>query len=86
MEVRILRESDAAAWWQLRLAAIRKRAEFIVSVFNQFITDTESSQAFYDVEYDRLKYDESFHGSPEEKRLDRLLYYFEKILNSSDIV
>jgi hypothetical protein len=66
-------------WWQLRLAAIRKRAEFIVSVFNQFITDTESSQAFYDVEYNRLEYNQSFHGSPEERRLDRLLYYFEKI-------
>jgi uncharacterized membrane protein YbhN (UPF0104 family) len=32
-------------WWQLRLAAIRKRAEFIVSVFNQFITEWISQTA-----------------------------------------
>jgi hypothetical protein len=66
-------------WWQLRAGGIRKRAEFIVSVFNQYITDPESSRALYDIEYDRFKYTERFHGSGEEKSLDRLLYYFEKI-------
>jgi hypothetical protein len=51
----------------------------LFSVFNPFVADAECSQAFYDVEYDRLTYDNSFHGSPEERRLNRLLYYFEKI-------
>lgn len=66
-------------WWQLRAGGIRKRAEFIVSVFNQYITDPESSRALYDIEYDRFNYTERFHESAEEKRLDRLLNYFEKI-------
>lgn len=66
-------------WWQLSLGGIRKRAEFIVSIFNQFVTDSDSSQALYDIEYDRFQYSDSFHGSKEERRIDRLLYYFEKI-------
>jgi hypothetical protein len=66
-------------WWQLRAGGIRKRAEFIVSVFNQYITDPDSSQALYDIEYEKFKYGKRFHDSDEEKRLDRLLSYFEKI-------
>ncbi len=72
-------------WWQLRLGGRRKRAEFIVSVFNQFVTDSESSQALYDIEYDRLKYSERFHESEDERHLDRLLYYFEKIAALYDL-
>ena len=72
-------------WWQLRLGGIRKRAEFIVSVFSQFITDPDSSQAFYDIEYDELRYDGRFHGTKREKQLDRLLYYFEKIAALYDL-
>jgi hypothetical protein len=66
-------------WWQLRLDAIRKRAEFIVSVFSEFVMDKDSARALYDIEYDRFKYTPTFHESVREMRLDRLLYYFEKI-------
>ena len=66
-------------WWQLRIGGIRKRAEFIVSVFNQYVADPETSRMFYDLEYDRFKYDGGFHGSDRERHLDRLLTYFEKI-------
>ena len=66
-------------WWQLRIGGVRKRAEFIVSVFNQYVADPDTSRMFYDLEYGRFKYDGAFHGSDQERHLDRLLSYFEKI-------
>ncbi len=66
-------------WWQLRLGGIRKRAEFIVSVFNQYVTDPLASDIFYEIEYGRFQYNEDFHRSENERKLDRLLSYFEKI-------
>ncbi|MFZ1218019.1 MAG: hypothetical protein WAO00_01945 [Chthoniobacterales bacterium] len=66
-------------WWQLRIGGIRKRAEFIVSVFNQYISDPDTARMFYDLEYGRFQYDGEFHGSDQERHLDRLLSYFEKI-------
>jgi hypothetical protein len=35
--------------------------------------------AYYDVEYNRLKYDEDFHMSPKEIDLDRLLGWLDAI-------
>jgi hypothetical protein len=66
-------------WWQLRLGAIRKRAEFIVSVFNQYVTDPLASDIYYEIEYGRFHYNKDFHRSENERKLDRLLSYFEKI-------
>jgi hypothetical protein len=67
-------------WWQLRAGGIRKRAEFIVSVFNQYVTDPLASDIYYEIEYGRFHYDkDKFHPSENERKLDRLLSYFEKI-------
>jgi hypothetical protein len=66
-------------WRQLMKDAAQKRAEFIISIFNQYVTDPEASAIFYEVEYGRFVYGAGFHGSPQEKQLDRLLSYFEKI-------
>lgn len=72
-------------WWQLRLGGIRKRAEFIVSVFNQYVTDPEASDIYYEIEYGRFHYDKNFQRSDRERKLDRLLSYFEKIAALYDI-
>src|ERR1051326_4060499 len=72
-------------WWQLRVGGIRKRAEFIVSVFNQYVTDPEAASILYDIEYKRFKYSERFHGSEDERKLDRLLNYYEKIATLFDM-
>jgi hypothetical protein len=66
-------------FFQLRRDSIRKRAEFIVSVFNQYVTDAETSRVFYLIEYGEFRYGPDFHGSEQEQPLDRLLRYFEKI-------
>lgn len=64
---------------QLRRDSIRKRAEFIITVFNQYVTDPDTSRIFYMMEYDKFEYGPKFHESEEERHLDRLLGYFEKI-------
>jgi hypothetical protein len=66
-------------WWQLRIAGIRKRAEFIVGLFNQYVMEEQAANVLYKIEYDEFRYDGRFHGSAEERQLDRLLTYFEKI-------
>jgi len=67
-------------WWQLRKDNIRKRAEFIIQNFNQYLIDSDSAQMFYKLEYGNFVYNEvDFHGSPEEIKLDKLLRYFERI-------
>jgi hypothetical protein len=65
--------------WQLRRDSVRKRAEFIVSIFNQYVTDSETADLFYKMEYDQFHYGPEFHESKQEQQLDRLLSYFEKI-------
>ena len=72
-------------WWQLRLGGIRKRAEFIVSVFNQYVMDPLASDIYYEIEYGRFQYNEDFHGSENERKLDRSLSYFENIAALYDI-
>jgi len=64
---------------QLKRDSVRKRAEFIISVFNEYIADPDTSRVFYLVEYDRFQYGPNFHGSDEERHFDRLLSHFEKI-------
>ena len=66
-------------WRQLKKDALQKRAEFIVLLFNQYITDAETSAMLYKLEYGQFSYTPSFHGSNDERALDRLLSYFEKI-------
>ncbi|HSY74821.1 MAG TPA: hypothetical protein VK810_05070 [Dongiaceae bacterium] len=70
---------------QLREDSKRKRAEFIVSVFNQYVTDPDTAQMFYLLEYDKFEYKPSFHRSDEEKHLDKLLSYFEMIATLYDM-
>jgi hypothetical protein len=65
--------------FQLRRDSVRKRAEFIVSVFNQCVTDRETADIFYMIEYGKFEYSSDFHGTKQERHLDRLLFYFEKI-------
>lgn len=67
-------------WWQLRKDSIRKRAEFIIEIFNQYLADPDSAAMFYELEYGKFAYNQAeFHGSPEEIKLDKLLRCFERI-------
>ena len=64
---------------QLRCEAKRKRAEFIISVFNQYLTDSDTASLFYSLDYGTFQYGPDFRGSKQEWHLDRLLINYEII-------
>jgi membrane-associated PAP2 superfamily phosphatase len=65
--------SVAAAFWQIRTAAVAQRATFLKDLYMQLKSDEAVAEAFYLIEYAKFTYDSTFHGSPLEKKVDRLL-------------
>ncbi len=66
-------------WAQLRINTRLKRSEFIVSEVYRFLFDEDTLEIYYEIEYDRLRYPEHFHDSVQEKKIDKLLAYFERL-------
>lgn len=62
-----------AAFWQVRAGARAQRATFLKDLYMQLRTDTEVAKAFYLIEYGEFIYDQDFHGSELEPKIDRLL-------------
>lgn len=75
----------AAAWqlWesnqQVKQSAIQKRSEYVIDLYNTFINDKEMISIYYDIEYNKFLYANTFHGSILEKQLDKLLGHFSNI-------
>jgi len=76
----------AIAAWQLResnkqsrAAAIQKRSEYVIDLYNTFINDKDMIDIYYKLEYSEFRYDVNFHGSEMEKQLDKLLGHFSNI-------
>lgn len=76
----------AIAAWQLResnkqskTAAIQKRSEYVIDLYNTFINDKDMIDIYYKIEYSEFRYDGNFHGSDMEKQLDKLLGHFSNI-------
>ena len=75
----------AAAWqlWesnkQTKKSAIQKRSEYIIDLYNTFINDKDMVEIYYKLEYSDFIYDDSFHGSEIEMKLDKLLGHFSNI-------
>ena len=65
--------------YQTRRTNQQTRATMIVNGLKDFIDDAEGQEAFYAIEYGRFAYDESFHGSEIERRVDKLLRLFSNI-------
>ncbi len=65
--------SVVAAFWQIRTAAKAQRATFLKDLYMQLRTDEAVAEAFYLIEYSEFTYGPTFHGSPLEKKVDRLL-------------
>ena len=74
-----------AAWqiWeankQTKKGAIQKRSEYIIDLFNTFINDSQMIDIYYKIEYGTFYYNESFHGSQDERNLDKLLGHFTNV-------
>ena len=64
---------------QLKSGNKQKRAEYIISLYNQYMSDKNMLDIYYKIEYQKLKYSSDFHGSDDEKNLDKLLEFYDNI-------
>ena len=64
---------------QLRNATRERRVSKISDALLKLFDDKELSDIYYQIEYDKFIYDEEFHCSPDEKKLDRLLALFDTL-------
>lgn len=55
------------------------RAKMISDTLHTFMDDEIVQKAFYKIEYEGFKYSPSFHGSEEEKEIDKLLRHFSNL-------
>lgn len=62
---------------QSRRTNAHARAAIVAKCLERFTDDEDMQAIFYDIEYSRFCYDQSsFHGSVQEKQLDKLLMHF----------
>jgi hypothetical protein len=66
-------------WLSMRRHNRQKRAEFLIDLYNQYMADSDIMSIYYEIEYGQFEYNESFHQSESEKKLDKLLGIFENI-------
>jgi hypothetical protein len=64
---------------QMRTNNRQKTAEHIISLNNQFASDKDMTDIYYEIEYGKFKYDAAFHESERETKLDKLLDLYESI-------
>lgn len=67
-----------AGWQHLQLRR-QVRLKLISDFMVGFAADDRIQDAFYDIEYDEFVYGPNFHGSEEEKNIDRLLRHFSNL-------
>lgn len=69
-----------AAFRQIYISNKQKRADIILQLCNQFYQDNDMQDIYYRIEYSEFQYAvETFHGSEDEKKLDKLLGLFSNI-------
>jgi hypothetical protein len=67
-------------YFQMKKEFNKQKAEFLNNIFTEFYSDKDIKEAFYLIEYGEFNYDSgNFHGSELEKKIDKLLFYFDKI-------
>ncbi|HHT00518.1 MAG TPA: hypothetical protein ENK73_06655 [Thiomicrospira sp.] len=63
--------------WQQRRANTQKRTEHVSNVLWRIYDDKELSNIYYSIEYQKFEYSSTFHGSDDEKKLDKLISIFD---------
>ena len=66
-------------WWQARAGAKTQRASFLRDLYGTINSDEGIREAFYSIEYGNFIYDADFHGSEQERNVDRLLSFVDLI-------
>jgi len=62
--------------WQLYQNNNFRRSEIVSNVLFKTFDDEKISKMFYKLEYDKFTYDDNFHNSKDEERLDKTLVLF----------
>ena len=62
--------------WQLCRGNGLTSANSVAQCLKEFAADKDMQEIFYAIEYGDFKYGPGFHGSPEERLLDKLLQHF----------
>ena len=62
-------------YWQVRASGVTQRAAFLKDLYSTFTADADICEAYYQVEYGQFSYGPEFHGSPLERKIDRLLAF-----------
>lgn len=65
------------AYRQLKEGHRTQKAPFFKDLYQTMFSDRDIRDAYYQVEYGDFSYDETFHGSENEKRFDRLLSFLD---------
>jgi len=64
---------------QTKLTNSLARAKIVSDSLHTFMDDEIIQKAFYTIEYGQFKYSHDFHGSPEEREIDKLLRHFSNL-------
>ncbi len=64
---------------QMRKSLVQKRAEFLITLSRDYLLDADLVELYYEIDYERFKFDESVLQTDQEKKLDKLLYIYENI-------
>lgn len=55
------------------------RSKIISDTLHSFMDDETIQKAFYEIEYGKFQYKSNFHGSDEEKEIDKLLRHYSNL-------
>ncbi len=63
--------------WQQRKANNQRRMEHVSDLLWKIYDDKELNNIYYKIEYHEFEYNDDFHGSDDEKKLDKLISIFD---------
>jgi hypothetical protein len=73
----------AAGLWlnvqQSRRTNKQSRAALVSNTIREFSNDEDMRAIFYSIEYSEFQYEDDFHNSPEERKLDKVLVHFSNL-------
>jgi len=64
---------------QMQKSLVQKRAEFLITLARDYLLDADLVELYYQIDYEKFRFDESMLETDQEKKLDKLLYIYENI-------
>ena len=70
---------------EIRRSSRQRRLEAVAKVRGQIFGEEDIQEIYYQLEYQEFKYSPNFHGSKEEKSMDRLLGLLDSIAKEVEV-